>query len=98
MMNVVLPCLDQGKAVVAWVDVEEIGLEWPHQPVADVKPQYITIERKQGLEFVDGEHRMADVERTGAKPRDGATRLERLVGGLGAMESLEPRPDGIGKN
>src|SRR5262245_8091109 len=95
MMNVVSSGLNQGKAVVARVDMEEKSFERFDQPITEPKAQEITIERQECLDVCNGEHRMAEAERTRAETRDGATWLEGLDRGLRAMEGLEPGSKGI---
>src|SRR5262245_61985491 len=95
MMDVVSSGLNQGKAVVARVDMEEKRLERFDQPITEPKTQEIAIEGKQCLDVGDGEHRMAEAEWPRAKTRNGAAWLERFDSGLRAIEGLEPRSEGI---
>src|SRR5262249_59769295 len=95
MMDVSSAHLDQRQAVVAWVDVEEKGLERLDHPIAELKAQQIAIERQQGIGMRDGKHGVAQAQGTRAKSGDGAARLERFGSGFSAVEGLEPRTNGI---
>src|SRR5262245_23773113 len=98
MMDVVSSGLNQGKAVVARIHMEEKCFERFDQPIAEPKAQEITIEGKKCLDVCNGEHRMAEAEWTRAETRDRTARLERFHRGLRAIEGLEPGSNGVLEN
>jgi hypothetical protein len=95
VMDADLAGLDEGDAVVARIDVEEIRRERLGEVVAEVEAQDVLIERQDVADLLAVEHGVAHAERAGAEAGDGAAGLERVGGGLGAVENLEPVAGGV---
>ena len=91
----VLPDFDEGHAVVARIDVEEIRRERLGEIVAELEAQDVAIERQDVVDLLAVEHGVAHAERAGAEAGDGAAGLERIGGGLGAVENLQPVAGGV---
>ena len=98
VMDAVLAGSDEGKAVVARIDMKEIGIERPQDVVAELETKDIRIERRHVVEPLNGEYRVSHAERTGAETGDGAARLEGLQTGLGPVERFEPVSDRVAKD
>ena len=94
----VLPELDEGHAVVARIDVEEVGRERLGEVVAEVEAEDVLVERQDVADLLAVEHGMAHAERAGAEAGDGAAGLERIGGGLGAVEDFQPVAGGVGQH
>src|SRR5579859_421690 len=67
MMDAVLAGIDEGKAVVARIDVEEIRLERFENVVAGLEVQNVGVEWHHFVEPLGGENGMAHAERAGAE-------------------------------
>src|SRR5690348_6785321 len=98
VMDAVPAGIDEGKAVVARIDVKEIRLERPQDVIAEPKAEDIDIEWGHLVEALDREYRVSHAERAGAKAGDGAARLERLRRDLGAVERFEPVADRVAED
>ena len=85
----VLPDLDEGDAVVARIDVEEVGRERLGEIVAQLEAEDVDIERNDVVDLLAVEHGVTHAERAGAESGDRAAGLERIAGGLGAVHHLE---------
>jgi hypothetical protein len=82
--------LDERDAVVAWIDVEEIGRERTGPIVAELELEHLLIEVHHVGDALEMHHHVAHAERAGAEARNIAAGLERIAGGLGAVEDFEP--------
>src|SRR5258706_8412700 len=87
--------LDEGDAVVAWIDVQEIGRERSQPIVAELKFEHVLIKRHHLGDALEMHHYVAHAERTGAEAGNIAPGLERIGGGLRPMKDLEPIAGGI---
>ena len=87
--------LDHGEAVVARIDVEEVGDERVQNVVAEPEAEHVLVERHRRLDLRHVEHAMADPEWTGAEAGDGTSRLERIARDLRPAECLEHVAGGI---
>ena len=85
------------KARLWWraIDVEEIGLERLEDVVAQLEVEDVGVERHDLVEPLRREHGVAHAERAGAETGDRAAGLERIGGGLGAVEDFEPVADRV---
>src|SRR6476660_4963922 len=90
--------LDEGDRVVTWIGVEEEGAEWPQHEVAEPEPEHVPIEWHRVVDVLHVQDRVAHAERSGAKSGNGASRYERIGGGLGAVKYFEPVAQRIGKS
>ena len=97
MMDAVRAGVDESEAVVARIEMKEIGLEGPQNIVAQPEAEDVGIERHDVIEPGRREYRVSHAERTGAEAGDGASRLERLGRELGAVERFEPVADRVGE-
>ena len=95
VMDAGLAGFDEGDAVVARIDVEEIRRERLGEVVAEMEAQDVAVERQHVVDLLAVEHGVAHAERAGAEAGDGAAGLERLGGGLGAVENFQPVAGGI---
>src|SRR5579883_961957 len=93
VMNRILAGLDEGKTVMARIDMEEARHKRMRVIVGQSKTERIAVkchETIYGLRRIDIEHDMAKAERAGAKARNRAAGLERIARYLGAVKNLEP--------
>src|SRR6516165_4121107 len=97
MMHAALAGLDQRKAVMARIDVEEIGAERLFDVVGKAEAEQIDIERHHGFDVFDHQHRMAEPERSGPESRYRTSRAKWRLVGLGAMKALQAVAGGIMK-
>src|SRR5262245_43753558 len=84
--------------MVAWIGVEEIGVERSHHVVGQAEPEHVAIERHGIVDVLDVQYGVTHAERSGAEARDRAAGLERIARGLGAMEDFKPVAQRIGKH
>src|ERR1700733_1690244 len=97
-MHGVLAALHEGKRVMPWIEMEEIGGERMRIIIRQPETEPVAIERHHpvdGFRRVDVENDVAEPQWPCAEAGDGAAGLERFGGGLGAMEKLEPVADRI---
>src|SRR5262249_24991603 len=87
--------LDEGDAVMAQIDVEEIGRERAQPIVAHLELEDVLIERHHLADALEMHHHVAHAERTGAEAGTVAAGVERLAGGFRAVEDCEPVAGGI---
>src|SRR5690606_5846223 len=80
----------QGEAVMARIDVEEIGLERIVIEIAQTEAQRIAIEGERLARALDVQHHMTEAERAGAEAGDVATGHEGIASRLGPMANLHP--------
>ena len=92
------PGLDESEAVVARVEMKEIGFERPHEIIAEPEAQHVGIERQHRVDPLRGEHGVPHAERTGAKAGNRASGPEWVGGNFGAVKGLETVADRIGKH
>ena len=88
----------KAKAVVARIEMKEIGLERPQDIVAQAEAEDVGIKRHDLIEPLGRQHGMPHAERAGAKTGDRTPRLERLARKLGAVECFQPVADRIGEH
>src|SRR5262249_22497759 len=81
---------DEGDAVVARIDVEEVGRERPRPVIAELELEHLLIELHHIGDALEMHHHMAHAERAGAEARYVAAGLERIARGLGAVEDFQP--------
>src|ERR1041385_7988524 len=98
VVHAVLAGLDKGEAVMAWVDMAEIGAERLEDVVAQAEAQNIAIERQDVIGTLNRKHRMAHAERPRAKSRDAAARSKWLSTYLGTVKRLQPITNWIGED
>src|SRR5262245_42125415 len=87
--------LDEGNAVMAWIDVEEIGRERPQPVVADPEPEHVLIKCHHVGDALEMHHDVAHAERTGAKAGNVAAGLERIASSLRAVENFQSIAGGV---
>src|SRR5262245_13833818 len=95
VMDHVDAAFDEGDAVVARIDVEEIGRERAQPVVAYLEFEDVLIERHHLGDALEMHHHVAHAERTGAEAGNVAAGLERIGGYLRAVEDFEPVTGGI---
>src|SRR6516162_890918 len=95
VMDHVDAALDESDAVMARIDVEEIGRERAQPVVADLEFEDVLIERHHLGDALEMHHPVAHAERAGAEAGNVAAGLERIGGGLSAVEDFEPVAGGI---
>src|SRR4051794_38801810 len=81
--------LYKGDAVMARVDVHEIGLQRRDHEVADAKAQYVLIEGQCSVDVRERQKGMAHTLWAGAETGDVAAGLERGLGYVGAVEGFQ---------
>src|SRR5882757_2015950 len=97
MMHAVAAGLDQSETVMPRIDVEEIGAKRLLHVVAELKAEYVDIERHHRIDVFHRQHRVSKAERAGAKTGNRTARTERRVVDLGAVKCLEAIARGIAK-
>src|SRR5262245_56116841 len=97
-MQAVLAGLDEGEAVMARINMAEIGAERLENVIAQAKSQDAPVERRPVIDALDREHGVPHAERAGAEARDAAAGAKWLRAHLGAMKRFEPVAEGIGKD
>src|SRR5712691_2641963 len=95
VMDHVDAALDEGDAVMTRIDVEEIAGERAQPIVAELELEDVLIERHHLGDALEMHHHVAHTERTGAEAGNVAAGLERIGGGLRAVEDFEPVAAGI---
>src|SRR5580704_7190153 len=90
MMHAVFAGLDQSQAVMARVDMKEVGAKRPFDVVAEPEAEQVDIERHHCVDVLDREHGMADTERAGAETGNRTAGAEWRVVDLGAVKCFEP--------
>src|SRR6516225_10026612 len=95
MMDHVGAALDEGDAVVTWIDVKEISREWPQPVVAELEAKDVLIKRHHLGDALEMHHHVAHAEGSGTEPGNIAPRLEPLACGLGAVKSFKTVSGGI---
>jgi len=73
-MDADLAGLDEGDAVVARIDVEEIRRERLGEIIAEMEAEDVLVERQDVADLLAVEHGVAHAERAGAEAGDGAGR------------------------
>ena len=96
-MHAIYRGLDESKAVMPRVHVQEIGADRSACIIANAEPKQITVERKCGRHILYRDQHVAHAEWAGAEAGDGAARPERFVGDLRAVERLQPVAGRIGE-
>ncbi len=96
MMHALPRVLEQGKAVVARIHMQETDFGSAHI-IADLKAQQILVEGQCGLKIRDHKHNMSHALRAGSKAGDAAARRKRRVGQRWPVKRLEPVSGGIAK-
>src|SRR5262245_9120712 len=95
VMHHVDAALDEGDAVVARIDVEEIGRERAQPVVADPELENVLIELHHLADALEMHHHMAHPERSGAEAGNVAAGLEGIGRGFGAVEDLQAIAGGV---
>src|SRR5579863_5123262 len=67
MMHAIAAGLDQSEAVMAGVDMKEVGAKRLLHVVAEAEPQYIDVEWHHRVDMLDRKHGVAEAERAGAE-------------------------------
>src|SRR5262249_49527883 len=98
VMDAVLAGIDESKAVMARIDMEEIRLEGFEYVIGRLEVEDFGIERQHVVEPLRGEHGMTHAERAGAEAGNRAAGLERIARHSGVVKRFEPIADRIGKH
>ena len=97
MMDAVLAAADEGEAVVARIEMEEVSRERLGEIIGQLEVEDFGIERQHVLNTFRRQHRVPHAERAGAEARDRAAGLERIGRDFGAVKRFEPVADRIGE-
>ncbi len=89
VMHAAHRCRDESDAVVARVDVHEIGLQRRDHEVADAKAEQVLVEGQGSVDVWDGQKGVSHTLRAGAETGNVAAGLEGGVGDVGAMEDFQ---------
>src|SRR5262245_18660988 len=95
VMNHIDAALDEGDAVVARIDVEEVARERAQPIITELELEDVLIEGHYLRDALEMHDHMAHAEGTGTETGHVAARLERIGGDLRAVENFEPIAGGI---
>ncbi len=98
MMKRVATGLDDCKAVMAWIDVEEKCLKWLAHEVGKAEAQHLLIEPHQRGRVGCRQHGVTEAQGASTKPGNRAPCPERLVRACRAVKKLQPVAGRVKKN
>jgi hypothetical protein len=93
--TIVDPAFDESDAVMARIDVEEIGRKRPQPIIAELEAEHVLVKRHHIGDALEMHHHVPHAQRTGAKAGNVAAGLERIAGGFRAVKNLQPVAGGI---